>query len=107
MAQLRAETGIEIPFEANWGAVANDAGARSILYDAIRNAGTALVDFARTPQGRAGIIARLRRVRFVQVHLPSISVQGDMLLIYFSVELGLAGRPSSFAIERQLRQLLH
>lgn len=105
MMQLRSETGREIAFEANWNAIANDAGARSILNDAIRNAGTALVNVVRTGHGRQGIISNLRRVRFVAARFPMIAMQGDMLIVQFSVEQGLAGRPSSYAIQRQLRQI--
>jgi hypothetical protein len=46
-------------------------------------------------------------VRFVQARFPAISMQGDMLIVAFSVEQGLAGRPSSFAIRRQLAQIMH
>lgn len=107
MQRIRAETGKEVVFEANWNAVANDDGARGILFDAIRNAGTALFDVARTPQGRAGINAYLQRVRFTQTRSTSISLQGEMLIVAYSVEQGLAGRPSSFAIRRQLVQIMH
>ncbi len=105
MVRLRAETGKEIIFEANWFSVSGDGGARAILFDAIRNAGTALFNTVRTGRGRAGVIAYLRRVRFVQARSPGVFLQGDMLIINFSAEHGLAGRPSSFAIERQLRQI--
>ncbi len=105
MMQLRAETGQEIVFEANWNAVAPDPGARGILFDAIRNAGTALFEVSRTGPGRTGITTYLRRVRFVQSRFPAASMQGDMLIVQFSVEQGLAGRPSSHAISRQLRQI--
>src|SRR5262245_4919523 len=60
MGQLRAETGREIIFEANWTQAARDPGARAILFDAVRNAGTALFNMARTPQGRMGLINYLR-----------------------------------------------
>lgn len=105
MLQLRAETGREIIFEANWNAVGGNPAARGILYDAIRNAGTALFNAVRTGPGRAGVINYLRRVRFIPSRFPAISLQGDMLIIAFSVEQGLAGRPSSAAIHRQLRQI--
>lgn len=105
MMQLRAEIGREILFEANWNEVGGDAGARGILFDAIRNAGTALFGVVRTGPGRAGVSGYLKRVRFVPSRFPSISLQGDMLIVAFSVEQGLAGRPSSFAIQRQLRQI--
>jgi hypothetical protein len=107
MARLRAETGQEIVFEANWNAVAGDEGARGILFDAIRNAGTALFDVSRIVQGRIGITRYLRRVRFMQSRVVSISMQGEMLIVAFSIEQGLAGRPSSYAIKRQLAQIMH
>lgn len=105
MMQLRAETGREILFEANWNAIGDNPSARSILFDAIRNAGTALFGVVRTGPGRSGVSNYLRRVRFVQARYPSIALQGDMLIVNFSVEQGLAGRPSSYAILRQLRQI--
>jgi hypothetical protein len=105
MMQLRAETGREIVFEANWNAVAADPGARGILFDAIRNAGTALFDLARSGPGRVALTNYLKRVRFVHAREPGIVLQGDMLIVNFSVGRGLAGRPSSFAIQRQLRQI--
>jgi hypothetical protein len=105
MMQLRAETGKEILFEANWNAVAGDPGARGILFDAIRNAGTALFDLSRSGPGRNALSNYLNRVRFVQSRFAGIVLQGDMLIVSFSVEQGLAGRPSSFAIQRQLRQI--
>ena len=105
MMQLRAETGKEIILEANWNEVAGDPGARGILFDAIRNAGTALFGVSQSGPGRAGITNYLARVRFVHARYPSISMQGDMLIVTFSLEQGLAGRPSSYAIMRQLRQI--
>jgi len=106
MGQLRAETGREIIFEANWNEAARDPGARAILFDAVRNAGTALFNMARTPQGRIGLINYLRRVRFVRGAMATTTVQGDMLIVMFSVEQGLAGRLSSYAIRGRLNQLM-
>jgi hypothetical protein len=105
MMQLRAEIGREILFEANWNAVGGNAIARCVLFDAIRNAGTALFGVVRTGPGRAGVSNYLKRVRFAPARFPAISMQGDTLIVSFSVEQGLAGRPSSFAIRRQLSQI--
>jgi len=106
MAQLRRETGREIIFEANWDQAAPNPIARSVLHDAIRNAGTALLLMARTPYGRTGIVNNLERVRFVQGGFSTIYFQGNMLIVEFSVGRGMAGRPSSFAIQRQLVQII-
>ena len=44
----------------------------------------------------------LLRVRFVQSGRAGVFMSGPMLIINFSVEQGLAGRPSSFAVGRVL-----
>lgn len=105
MMQLRGETGKEILLEANWNAIAGDPAARAILFDAIRNAGSALFEVARSGPGRGAVANYLNRVRFVHSRQPGVFLQGDMLIVNFTVEQGLAGRPSSFAILRQLRQI--
>jgi hypothetical protein len=102
MQRLRAEVGRDIVFEADWGRVGMDAGGRAILYDAIRNAGTALYIVASTPAGRVNLGRGLQRVRFMQARAAGAYISGDMLVVTFSVEQGLAGRPSSFAIGRVL-----
>lgn len=106
MAELRRETGRDIIFEANWDLAAPNASARSLLHDAIRNAGTALLLMARTSYGRTAIMNRLRVVRFVQGQLANSYGQGDMFVVEFNVGRGIAGRPSSFYIQRQLRQII-
>ena len=102
MTRLRAEVGREIVFEADWGRAAVDQGARAILFDAIRNAGTALSNIANSTVGRVALARTLQRVRFMQGRAAGTSVNGPMLIVSFSVEQGLAGRPSSYAIVRTL-----
>jgi hypothetical protein len=102
MSRLRTEAAHDIVFEADWGRVAMDAGGRAILYDAIRNAGTALYTVASNPAGRLNLGRGLQRVRFMQARAAGVYLSGNMLVISFSVEQGLAGRPSSFAIGRVL-----
>jgi hypothetical protein len=102
MSRLRTEVGHDIVFEADWGRVAMDAGGRAILYDAIRNTGTALYVVASNPAGRLNLGRGLQRVRFMQARQAGVYLSGNMLVISFSVEQGLAGRPSSFAIGRVL-----
>jgi hypothetical protein len=106
MTQLRVETGVPIVFEADWPAAANDEIARTMLYDAIRNAGTALFDLVRSGGGRQAVVNVLRRVQFRRTSEATVALAGDMLVVTFSLEKGLLGRPSSFAIRKQLRQIL-
>lgn len=102
MVRLRTEVGRDIVFEADWARVGADVGGRAILYDAIRNSGTALYNVAGSPAGRLNLARGLQRVRFVQSGRAGVSLNGPMLVVFFSVEQGLAGRPSSFAIGRVL-----
>lgn len=106
MAQLKRDTGRDVVFEANWDQAAPNAIARSVLHDAIRNTGTALLLLSRTPYGRAAIVNNLARVRFVQGGYSTTYFQGNMMIVEFSVGRGMAGRPSSFAIQRGLRQII-
>ena len=106
MSRLRAEVGRDIVFEADWGRVAMDEGARGILFDAIRNAGTALYNVANTAAGRASLGRSVQRVRFVQGRAPGVYISAGMVVVSYSVEQGLAGRPSSYAIERALSQFM-
>jgi hypothetical protein len=102
MARLRTEVGRDVVFEADWGRAAADAGGRAVLFDAVRNAGTALYNVANTPAGRVNLARGLQNVRFVQAGRAGATLQGPMLIVYYSVEQGLAGRPSSYAIGRVL-----
>lgn len=104
MAQARSETGRDVIFDANWDEAARNAVVRALLFDCVRNAGTALIDWIHTTPGRdaAGVI--LRRIRFV-LGPPALPYrQGDMLVIVFSPGQGLAGRPASATIFRQMAQ---
>ena len=100
MSRLRTEVGRDIVFEADWGRAAMDPGGRAILYDAVRNTGTALYNVANTPAGRVNLSRGLQHVRFMQGGRAGAYLNGPMLVISFSVEQGLAGRPSSFAVGR-------
>lgn len=104
MAQARAETGRDVIFDANWDEAARSAVIRSLLYDCVRNAGSALLDWIRTVPGRNAAGVNLRRIRFVvgQPQLPYR--QGETLVIVFSPGQGLAGRPASSTIYRQMAQ---
>lgn len=104
MAQARLETGRDVIFDADWDEAARNTVIRSLLFDSVRNAGSALIDWIHTTPGRnsAGVI--LRRIRFIvgPVQLPYR--QGDTLVIVFSPGQGLAGRPASSTIYRQMSQ---
>jgi hypothetical protein len=104
MAQARAETGRMVLFEADWDVAARDPVVRGLLFDSIRNAGTALINWIRSGPGRDAAGVTLKRIRFVAGPAVIPYRQGDMLVVTFTPSLGLGGRPSSGVIQRQLAQ---
>ncbi|MEQ1753920.1 MAG: DUF4908 domain-containing protein [Micropepsaceae bacterium] len=104
MAQARAETGRDVLFEANWDEAARNPVIRGLLFDSIRNAGSALIDWIRSGPGRNAIGTTLRRVRFAAGPLSLPYRQGDTFVITYTPGQGLAGRPTSAVIYRQLAQ---
>lgn len=103
-AQARAETGREIFLDANWAQAARDTAIRELLFDSIRNAGTALIDWIRSGAGRSAIGTRLKRIQFVAGPPTLPYRQGDTLVIVFTPGQGKAGRPASSVIYQQLAQ---
>ncbi len=104
MAQARAETGRMVFLEADWDLAARDPIVRSLLFDSIRNAGTALLNWIRSGPGRDAAGVSLKRIRFVTGPVAIPYRQGDMLVVTFTPSMGLGGRPSSDVIQRQLAQ---
>jgi hypothetical protein len=104
MAQARAETGRVVMLEADWEQAARDAVVRNLLFDSIRNAGSALINWIQSGPGRDAAGVTLRRIRFEVGPAVIPYRQGDMLVIVFTPSLGPGGRPSSGVIQRQLAQ---
>ncbi len=104
MSVARAETGQEIIFEANWDQAARDPAVRGLLYDSIRNTGSALINWIRLGPGRRAAGVSLRRARFMLGSGPGAHRQGDVFIITFGTGQGMRGRPSSYVIFRQLAQ---
>lgn len=104
MAQVRAETGRVVILEADWDAAARDPVVRGLLFDSIRNAGTALLNWIRSGPGRDAAGVSLKRIRFVSGAAVLPFRQGDVLVVTFTPSLGMGGRPASGIIQRQLAQ---
>ncbi len=104
MTLVRAETGREVIFEANWDEAARDSAIRGLLFDATRNAGTALINWIRLGPGRRAAGTSLRRVRFMIGGGSGAYRQGEMFVVTINSGQGMAGRPSSYVIFRQLAQ---
>ena len=104
MAQARAETGREVFLDANWDEAARSSVIRALLFDSVRNAGSALLEWIRTQPGRNSAGVTLRRIHFVAGPQGLPYRQGDTLVVIFTPGQGLNGRPTSNTILRQLAQ---
>jgi hypothetical protein len=104
IAQARAETGRTVMLDADWEQAARDPIVRGLLFDSIRNTGTALIEWIRNGAGRDALGVALKRIRFVAGPASLPYRQGDTFVVTFTPGQGLAGRPPSAVIYRQLAQ---
>ena len=104
IAQARAETGRTVMLDADWEQAARDPVIRGLLFDSMRNTGSALIDWIRGGAGRDALGVALKRIRFVAGPSALPYRQGDTFVVTFTPGQGLAGRPPSAVIFRQLAQ---
>ncbi len=97
--------GLNIAFDADWSALANDVNLRKQTFDTMQNAARGVDRFAALPAGRAALGAKVDAVHIVIGGKPVIVLHGRMLLVTFSPSRGFAGRASSHGIARALGQM--
>lgn len=105
-ARAQADFGVAVRFDGDWDRAGDDAGLRAVLFDAVQNTGAALRAMAAQPQDRAAVIAHLRTVKFAAGLQPTLTRQRNAVTISYALERGVAGRPSSYWIMRELRAAL-
>jgi hypothetical protein len=96
---------LNIAFDADWAALANDPGLRKLTFDTMQNAARGIDRFAATPVGRAALTAKIDTVHIVIGGKPQIVLRGRTLLVTFSPSRGFAGRASSHGIARALGRM--
>lgn len=105
-SRLARDLGLSVVFETNWTETENDAGARAVLYDAIRNAGTALASFSSDLATLATLRRDLRRVEFVQGAKPNVARKKTSVVVTYAIEQGIKGRFSSRRIAKEVSILM-
>jgi hypothetical protein len=102
-AAARNVLGQTIAFEADWALAANDAGLRAILFDAVQNTNAAFRMIAADPQARAAVVRHLRGVRYARGARPGIARQRTIAVTSYTLEYGVASRPSSHRIAHEIK----
>jgi hypothetical protein len=105
-AMLREEASAKVLFEADWARAASDAGARAVLFDAVRNSAAAFQRFVLYPAAKETIRTGVARVRFVVSGQPNVSFKKPILTIGYAIDQGLAGRFSSARMEAEFAAAL-
>ncbi len=97
--------GLNIAFDADWSALANDVTLRKLTFDTLQNAARGIDRFAASPAGRSALGAKIDTVHIVIGGKPEIVLRGRTLLVTYSPSRGFAGRASSHGIARALGQM--
>jgi hypothetical protein len=101
--QAASAFGVTIRFEGGWDAAADDAGLRAVLFESVQNASAALRMLAADAQARPSVARHLRVMRFKSGAKPGVSRDRSAAVIFFVMEPGVASRPSSYRIAREIK----
>lgn len=101
--QVSQNLGITIRFDGPWDRAAQDAGLRAILFDAVQNAGAAFRLLSAEPAARARVARTLRGVHFTQGPRPGVTRQRSIAVVIYTLEHGVAARPSSYRIAHEIK----
>jgi hypothetical protein len=102
-AQATEQFGATIRYEGDWELAAEDAGMRAVLFDAVQNAQLAMRMLALDARARNGVARSLRVVRFSRGPRPGVLRQRNSAIIVHGLEFGVAARPSSHRIAREIK----
>ena len=98
---LNAGGDLIIGFAADWNILAQSAGTRELVCDAMRDTTYALEQVTTGP-ARNAIADHLHVVHIVERDRPSAVLRGGVLTVTVAPKIGEAGRPSSLAIAHAL-----
>ena len=102
-ANATSRLGVPVRFEGAWDSASDDAGLRAILFDAVQNADAAIRTISADPAARAGVARSLRAVRFMQGVRAGVTRQRNAAVIVYTLEHGVAARPSSYRMANELK----
>jgi Domain of unknown function (DUF4908) len=102
--EIQSRTGLVIGFRANWDAFTRSDPMRALACEAMRNAARAIERIASQRKEAQALIAQFTVVRIAPANTPGVSIGDNLLTITFTPALGAAGRPSSLAIVKTIRE---
>ncbi len=97
---------IAVSFVIDWNALANDANARALVFDALQNASRGFERFAGNDAGRNAVAQKITTVKLVLGKPSGILLWGKTLVIAIDPAKGYEGRASSRAVSLALGKLL-
>ncbi len=98
---------LNLSFDADWKALADDDALRARAFDALENTARGIDRFATSQDGRKALAQRFTRVLIAVGDKPTLSINAKTLIATFNPDHGYRGRASSRAIARALGRLLH
>jgi hypothetical protein len=103
---LGAIENVTVSFNADWAALAGNAGARPIALDAMENVARGIERFCRSVHGHNVFVQRISAVKLAMAGRPTVTVEHKTLIVTFNPDLGYEGRTSSRSIAIALGMLL-
>lgn len=104
--EIQSRTGLTIGFRANWEALNQSDVTRALATDALRNATLAIERAATSRKLGQQVFAQFTIVRIVLASDSSAAIGDKLLTVHIAPPRGLAGRPSSLALLKVIREKL-
>jgi len=98
--------GLQLFFNADWAALANDANERALAFDTMENAARGIERFTAQAPQRQQFAHDADAVLIATAAKPTLALKGKTLLVTFNPGEGYVGRASSRAIARALSKVL-
>lgn len=104
--EIQSRTGLTIGFRANWEALNQSDLTRALATDAIRNATLSIERVATTRRIGQQLFTQFSIVRIATANDPGVAIGDRLLTIQIATSRGFAGRPSTVAITKAIRDRL-
>lgn len=104
--EIQSRTTLTIGFRANWEALNQSDVTRALATDALRNATAAIERTVTSRKVGQQMLAQFGIVRIVLASDSSAAIADKLLTLHIAPTRGLAGRPSSLAILKAIREKL-
>jgi hypothetical protein len=97
---------VSLSFDADWNALAQDSGARAVVFDALQNTVAGLDRFLGLNGAHEALAKTVSAIKLVRAASDGVSLSGKTLQVTYDPAQGYAGRPSSRDVAESLSKLL-